>query len=168
MTLLTQERLSQTRKISKTFNSDRFNSFEKEARDVHLRLLLGDALYSDLISNSTDEKYVTLLNGEDYVNSQGDTVIFYGLLEYLSYAWLYINAVEGDDFQSNIGTVNFNQQNQFTQRPGGKSYTLKKYQDSMIIYKNNSIDYLNVKNNTYQLWEGNNKDSRGKFQFISI
>ena len=168
MTLLTQERLRQTRRISTTFNQDRFDSFEKEARNVHLRGVLGDALYTDLINNSTEEKYQKLLAGEDYTNQSGDTVIFYGALEYLAYAWLFINAVEGDDFQSNIGTVNFNQQNQFTQRPGGKSFTLKKYQDSMIIYKNNIIDYLNVNKNTYPQWEGNNKDQRGKFQFISI
>lgn len=167
MTLLTQERLRQTRAISRTFEQARFECFEKEARDVHLSGVLGNALYTDLISNSTDAKYITLLEGENFIKD-GKTIIFHGVLEYLSYAWLFINAIEGDDFQSNIGTVNFNQQNQFTQRPGGKSHTLKKYQDTMIIYKNNIIDYLNEKSNTYPLWEGNSKDDRSKFIFASI
>jgi hypothetical protein len=167
MTLLTLERIRQTRGISRTFESTRFDSFEKEARKTHLKQVIGASLYTDLINNPTDAKYVTLLNGEDYVKDK-KTIEFSGVLEYLAYAWLFINATEGDDFQSNIGTVNFNQQNQFTQRPGSKSRTFSKYQDAMIIYKNEIIDYLREKKSIYPLWEGNDKDKRGKYIFISI
>lgn len=167
MALFSKTDVEAIRKISSSFNQERFDTFAKEAEDVHLRMMLGDALYADLQANPTDAKYITLLDGEDYLND-GKTIKYFGLKTFLAYAWLYINAVEGDDFQSNIGTVNFNQQNQFTQRPAGKSYTLKKYQDTMVIYRNNAIDYLNEKASTYPLWEGNDKQKRGRFQFISM
>ena len=166
MPLLTIDKLIDIRRISTTFNQDRFDSFAKEADDVHLRLLLGDSLYLDLINNTTDAKYITLLNGEDYVKS-GETVRYFGLYPFLSYAWLFINSVEGSEFQSNIGTVQFNQQNQNTNRPPNKS-SGKKYQDSMIIYRNNIIDYLNCNKNTYTLWKGNDKENRGKFSLIHL
>lgn len=167
MILLTKEKVIEVRAISTTFNQTRFDSFAKEAQDVHLRQFLGDALYYDLITNPTSASNVLLLNGEAY-DLNGDTVQFFGLYTYLAYAWLFINAVEGDDFQSNIGTVNFNQQNQFTERPKGKSHTLKKYQDSIIIYRNNAIDYLNEKSDIYPLWRGNDKKKRGSYQIIHI
>ena len=165
MPLITKADVQGVRKISTTFDQNRFDTFAQAAQDHNLRIWLGDALYNDLEQNHTDAKYVTLLDGEQY-EKDGKTIKFYGLKKYLSYAWLFINAVEGDDFQSNIGTVNFNQEH--TSHPKTKSATRNLYQDTMIIYKNNAIDYLNEKSAIYTLWDGYGKDKRGKFDFMII
>lgn len=164
--LLKQADILAIRRISSTINADRFNSFAKEAEEVHLRMLLGDALYLDLISNIEDAKYVTLLAGENYKKPDGFWVKYFGLKIYLAYAWLFINTIEGDEFQANIGSINFNQQNAPLVK--GKSNASAKYQDSMIIYKNNIIDYLNENAETYPLWQSTNREPRGKYTFDII
>lgn len=164
MILLTQEEVRKVRRVSTTFDQERFEAFAREAQDTHLRMFLGDSLYLDLLNNSSSASYTTLLNGEDYTKD-GETVRFFGLYTFLSYAWLFINAVEGNEFQSNSGTVNFTDTANF-KIP--KSNSGKKYQDSMIIYRNNAIDYLNEKQSIYPLWKGNNKEKRGSFRMISL
>lgn len=156
--LFTIDDVKAVRRISTTFESERFAAFGQEAEEVHLRLFLGDALFLDLKNNPTDAKYATLLDGEDY-QLNGELVKFFGLKKFLAYAWLFINAVEGDDFQSNVGTIGFNQERLVY--PKSKSHTLKKYQDSMNIYRNNAVDYLNENSATYSLWMGNDKRKRG-------
>lgn len=165
MSLLVVNDVLSVRRISSTYNTDRFNSFAKEAEDVHLRGLLGHALYLDLITNPTKPDYVKLLNGEIY-KFNGQNIKFYGLRVYLAYAWLFINATEGDEFQTNSGTMNFNDSANFKKSPD--KVTLRKYQDTMIAYKNNAIDYLNTKSGTFPLWLGNNKTLQGSFVFKRV
>jgi hypothetical protein len=169
--LLTVAEVQKVRRISTTWATggqlERFNAFALEAQDVHLRQFLGDALYLDLITNPTEAANAKLLTGETYENAAGEDVKYFGLYTFLSYAWLFINAVEGDDFQANIGTVNFENAGR-TIQPKAKSYTLKKYQDSMTIYRNNAIDYLNEKASDFPLWKGNKKLKRGKYRIQAL
>lgn len=167
MALITLSDVRAVRKISQSFDPERFETFAQSAQDENLRVWLGDALYYDLVENYTDEKYQTLLNGENYVKD-GDTIKFFGLKKYLAYVWLSIFAIEGDEFQADIGTVNFNPNQPTHYMPKNKKVTGQKYQSSAIIYKNNCIDYLDVKKTTYPLWDGGLKDFRSKFKFRSI
>ena len=167
MTLITLNDVRSVRKISKSFDSERFEAFAISAQDENLRMWLGDALYLDLIDNSETLKYQTLLNGENYLKD-GEMIKFFGIKKYLAYIWLSIFAIEGDEFQADIGTVNFNQTQPTHNMPKSKKVTADKYQSSAIIYKNNTIDYLDVKKATYPLWEGGRKDSRSKMKFMSI
>ena len=166
MPWILQSDVKAIRRISDTFNADRFNSFAQAAQDENLRVWLGDSLYLDMDTNLTDAKYQTLLNGESYLKD-GKTIKFFGLKQYLCYSWLFINTVEGDDFQANVGTVNFGQTASM-QFPKSKSATMAKYSDSMSIYKNNAIDYLNEKSSTYPLWESTEKSKGSSFRFIRI
>lgn len=167
MTLLTISDVRAVRKISMSFDTDRFETFAQSAQDENLRIWLGDGLYYDLIENYTDEKYQTLLNGTNFLKD-GDTVKFFGLKKYLAYVWLSIFAIEGDEFQSDIGTVNFNPTQPTHYMPKNKKVTADKYQSSAIIYKNNCIDFLDVNKSTYPLWEGGRKDFRSKMKFRAI
>ncbi|GAG29152.1 unnamed protein product [marine sediment metagenome] len=153
------------RDVSQIYDTARFNTFAQSAQDEQLRVWLGDALYLDLVTSPSDAKYVTLLDGETYTKN-GKVIKFYGLKKYLSFVWLSINAIEGDDFQAEIGTINFNQPN--TSFPKSKSVTSKKYIADSIVYKNNAIDYLNEKKSTYTLWEGGASDNKTKFSIIEM
>jgi len=155
--------VSKIRKISTSFDPIRFDAFAMVAQDENLRLWLGDELHNDFITNIAEAKHQTLLNGEVYNGKK-----FYGLKQYLCYAWLFINAIEGDDFQSNVGTVNFGQQPNY-QHPKGKSLTIDKYSDSMNIYKENAIAYLNEKAAIYPLWQSTDLPKGGaSLRFIRI
>lgn len=46
---------------------------------VDIKGVLGNALYTDLIANRLETKYVTLLEGGTYVNDDGYTISFQGL-----------------------------------------------------------------------------------------
>lgn len=50
--------------------------------------LLGNALYTDMLSNRTEQKYLDLLSGKDYTNSSGYTVRFFGIKPCLVW-WAY-------------------------------------------------------------------------------
>lgn len=57
----------------------------REAQDIDIRPTLGDALYYDMLTNVSQQKYVDLLGGIDYTDSANNTVSFRGLKAALSY-----------------------------------------------------------------------------------
>ncbi|WP_207426000.1 hypothetical protein [Pedobacter sp. SYSU D00535] len=56
----------------------KINMHIEHAQQFDLKPLLGDVLYYDLLKNSTEEKYVTLLDGQEY-EVNGVPVLFKGL-----------------------------------------------------------------------------------------
>lgn len=46
---------------------------------VDVKVALGNALYTDLVANKLDPKYVALLEGGTYVNDDGYTISYQGL-----------------------------------------------------------------------------------------
>ena len=73
--------------------------------------LLGDDLYAKLIANldatnePTTEPYITLVNGGNYLGSDGKTIIFDGLKRMLTY-FVYNSFVkENFDFATHFGTA---------------------------------------------------------------
>ena len=167
MALITIADVQTVRRIDKTFNSERFDTFAQSAQDEFLRVWLGEALYLDLITNPTSAENAKLLDGENYVKN-GDTIKFFGLKKYLAFIWLAIFADEGDEFQANIGTVNFNPSNPTHHMPKTKKVTGENYRSKAILYKNNAIDYLNENFANYPLWDGGCKDNRNKGRWIPI
>jgi len=57
----------------------------REAQDLDIAVQLGKPLYYDLMNNSTDDKYVELLDGKEYTDSEENTVFFKGLKAALCY-----------------------------------------------------------------------------------
>jgi hypothetical protein len=68
--------------------SAKVDTIVMEAQEFDLSPLLGDALYYDLLKHKTDANYVKLLSGEEYVDSNNNTIKFPGLKMALKY-WAY-------------------------------------------------------------------------------
>lgn len=84
--LIQLEDIENVSPISKSINSEhRVEPFILEAQRFDLFDLLGKDLFYDFFANLTDAKYVELLNGKTYVNSDGITIEYSGLKNFLSY-----------------------------------------------------------------------------------
>lgn len=85
--LITKTDILNYRDISKSVRDDKINPYIKDAERLDLRPLLGELLYRDLVENATDQKYLDLLDENNY-SYQGDNYSHGGLKEILSlYAW---------------------------------------------------------------------------------
>lgn len=101
--------LADVRNVRKdvSVNIDDFDQYAVEAQRNYLSKLLGDKLYSALITSPTDVRFTTLLDGEIYQDG-GRDVIFRGLKVYLCYVWLYLYSVGSNSSLTPIGARIFN------------------------------------------------------------
>lgn len=79
-------------------SDERLSTAILHAQRQGLEDLLGPALYRDLVVNSDTANNVALLSGTDYVNNEGNTVMFYGLKPCLIF-WSYIEFLQSVNSQ---------------------------------------------------------------------
>lgn len=90
------------------YSSDDIQTYIDKYENFYLRIILGDKLYTDFVADLTSNvpnhpKYLALLNGATYTNSDGKFVIYDGLIESVKYfIWTeyvrrsnYINTIAG-------------------------------------------------------------------------
>jgi hypothetical protein len=152
--LITIAEVQAYRRISATFNQDRFNSFVMEAQRTNLRGLLGDSLYYAFMADSRASGiYAELLNGKSYVVN-AETIQYYGLKPALIYWWLAIATREGDLFQTNVGAVQFvNNPQQSFDTAKEKERIATNYMQTAQGYANDIIKFLNANSSSYPLWK---------------
>ena len=102
--VFTIDDVREVRKVS--VNIEDFDQFAVEAQRNYLSKLLGDALYTAMVSNPTEARFVELLDGTIY-NDGGRDKIFRGCKLYLSYVWLYLYHVGSATKQTPIGAMIF-------------------------------------------------------------
>jgi hypothetical protein len=83
--LITDIDLKKIIQVSEHTEEDKINTAIKEAERFDLKDLLGEELFWDLINNTTQQKYIDLLDGKSYTNKEGNTVQFEGVKIVISY-----------------------------------------------------------------------------------
>jgi len=106
--IFTLEDVRTVRKVS--VNIDDFDMYAVEVQRNYLTKLLGDKLYTALISDLTlgvpqTPKYVDLVDGKIYTD--GEDVIFRGVKLYCAYLWLYLYMSQSGVEHTPIGTMLF-------------------------------------------------------------
>ena len=116
-----------------------------EAQDFDVKVVLGDALFFDLMANQTAAKYIDLLNGIVYTpTGETNPIRFAGLKEVLKY-YVYARLLVTDGTKStNSGFVQKTLENserisgaRLTQMIAQKRSGAKVYEDEMVAFLNN-------------------------------
>jgi len=165
--LITLADVRKYRDVDSQFSSVRFSAFLKEVQDIDLQEFLGSTLWYHFFTNITDEKYQNLLNGEEYVDGT-DTLYFDGLKPFLVWAWLVILPLENNVHHTQSGMVDYMHSN--TRMPSSSAINQAKevYKKNMIAEQNKIINYLNVKNDIYTLWNSKCKENGSSLNFDII
>ncbi len=174
--ILTSSDVDFYRKISAQYNSDKFNAFAFDCQQVYLRELLGDALYYELYNDldvygvPQNSPYTELVDGETFSDGT-DTIIYFGLKPFLAYHWLKKALIHGDQFFADYGNISFSdnpQDHMQKQNASEKRLIISDFDTAIISYRNNIVEYLNEKSNTFDKWEGKREDlNKGSFTFFT-
>ena len=150
--LITLDDIREVRKIAANYDQDKTDNFIQLAQTQHLRPLIGAGLYYDLLQNITAPNYVKLINGDTYTDRNGDTVQYYGLKPYLAYFWLAVYTREGNSQQTEIGTIEFVNDN-VTRESVNRRDLEKSYQTTGNSLGNEILEYLEAKKQDFPLYK---------------
>lgn len=140
------------RQISKQINTDSFDGHVRSVQQNELRNLLGKSLYLDFMTNLTDAKYLTLLNGGNYVLN-GKTIKFYGLKPFIIFNFFASYLTDSTLKMADVGNVTL-QGNFFNvATPSEVSKARQEFMQNVQMYENDVVEFLNANRSTYDLWE---------------
>jgi hypothetical protein len=133
------------------------------SQNVDVQPALGGALFTDLLTNRTDEKYRTLLEGGTYQNTNGNTVRFQGLkaaIACFTYAryLMWKNAVD-----TPFGVVS--KKSEYSELADTKLITsiASEKRSEAMHYLRESIEFIKENENEYPLfWESCNRQQPDK------
>lgn len=84
-----------------SIDNERLSTCIDEAQNIDLKSEMGAAFFSALIANRAEEAYALLLDGETYVNSRDESIIFPGLKMALIYWTMsHFELVQQDTYTS--------------------------------------------------------------------
>lgn len=142
--------------IPQATDTERVNKSIRDAQQFDLRPALGDAMYYDLVSkiddSGYDAKYDLLMGGEEYRDSQGNTIIFSGLRMALKY-WAYARYLSAQ--QINVTTHGIRiKENDFSQNADAKSVgsEITLARNGAAAYFEEAKKYLDKKADDFPLW----------------
>lgn len=168
MALLTLSDIQAYRAISGNINaSERLLPYVDEAQQVDLEPFLGEAFYYDLISHTTQQKYVDLMNGKVYTYGN-NSVKFAGLKPLLAY-WSYARFIEGQ--QLNATSFGFVTKKTEYSEPVTQKTIDKVAANARQVaakYQSGAIMYLDSNTNLYPLWRLNSNLSTSPHQSTII
>jgi len=152
------------RQIDSKFNQVRFDTFCQEIQRKNLRGLLGDALYYAFMSDTRAAGiYKELLDGKQYQESS-NSIQYYGLKPILCYWWLAIAARESELFHSNVGAIQFvNNQQQNFETAKEKERIATGYMETAQTYANDCIKFLSANAASYPLWIASSEVNQTNF-----
>lgn len=118
------------------------------------------------LSYSVENKYINLLNGCIYQNSENQNIKFNGLRDFLSWNFLSSYISDGNLKQSDVGNINvigdmFSGASS-TQLMEAKS----EYMQNSTREQNKITDFLNANSEIIKLWNSTNKDKITSMDFI--
>jgi len=110
-----------------------------------------------------DNEYTLLLNGTSYVNSEGNTVKYNGLRNFLAWHLLVGFITDGDNKQSDVGNISLIGDNFAKTSNANKSQIKAAYLQNSVKESNNISNYLNTKSSTFPLWSVKGEENVNKF-----
>ncbi len=169
--LLTADELRAFRPLSATLDATaRLEPYLREAQHVDLRPILGEALYADLIANSADAKYVTLLDGETYTNPAGNSQRFEGIKPLLAYyAYARFVAFQGVHVTPH-GVVRRSGDHSEPVADGTRQRLETQARAMATAYLEGLRDFLDANPTDYPLWSScqTSKNPKGSIQINAI
>lgn len=161
--------------IPNAADSERVNAAIRKAQDLDLRPVLGHALYYELISQydpdvsgGPDEIYQTLMEGEEYVNSNNETILFPGLRMALKY-WAsarFLNRQQATVTTHSVVTKK--EANSEPVDPDVVGMLVREARSAAVSYWNDAKAYLDTKKDVYTLWKYNSNVPRAGFRIHSV
>jgi hypothetical protein len=149
--LLTISDIRKYRQLSANFNVDRLNAYITDLSENFLRPHLGKVLHAEFIAGIAQatpaQKWVDLLNGVSYVNSENETVLFYGVKPFLVFHFLAIFTREADSHLTEVGTVNISGENY--RIASDKREMEANFKNRAMVYGNEINDFLEAKKADY-------------------
>jgi hypothetical protein len=162
--LISKQNLVDDKLIPSTADEGKVDLAIKDAQEFDLRPVLGDALYYDLVKNTTSANNQKLLQGEEYVNSAGETILFPGLKASLKYYAMARYIVTLKRHMTSHGIVE--KTTPYSINSGNKDISLDadSKRSGAAAYWEDAVKYLNTKKANYPLWKCTNKTARGKIK----
>lgn len=166
--LINIEDVREYRDIDPNYNEERFNAFLRDIQRRNLRDFLGSSLYLDMMNNIAESKYTDLVEGKEYTY-ESETIEYLGLKPILVYLWLAKVAREGEQYITNYGPVNFdnNTQEMFKQS-ANKERIANDYMATSQYYMNEAIRFLDTYYTTYPLWKRRIEKKGTQFTMFKI
>lgn len=165
--LITRSDIAVFTQISDTVYDSVLNQHINLAQFVDVQKLMGVDFYNDLIRNSTDANYISLLDGGDYTY-QGITYTNEGLksviVHYTYGRYLLLGSQTDTPFGYVEKLTNDSQPVDITQ----KKTTSKMYQTTAFNYWENVKLFLDRNADDYPLWKNSCVTQRGTFRVSKI
>lgn len=149
------------------FNTGTLNQHISDAQFIDIQKLLGVDFYNDLIRNSTDAKYQTLLNGGEYTY-QSNTYTNVGLKSVIVFYAYSRYILAGSQTDTPFGYVQKTNQNSQEVPQAQKRDISKQNQQTAYNYWENVQAFLNRNESNYSLWENNCIVKKGTFRISKI
>lgn len=149
--LLTIDDIRKYRKLAKNFDEGRLNGYIADLSENFLRPLLNKVLHAEFIAGiaatTPAQKWLDLLNGVSYVDSNNETVQFYGVKPFLVFHFLAIFTREADSHLTEVGTVNISDTNY--RISSDKREMEANFKNRAMVYANEINDFLEAKKDVY-------------------
>lgn len=163
--LINKTEIAKHRTISKTVRDDKIDPFIEDAELLDLKPLLGNALYFDLVKNSTDQKYVDLLDAKEFAVND-ITHKHLGLKKVIS---IFANAryvLFGSNTDTPFGLVQKGHQDSVPVSGTTKRDIYTKDRQTAAQYFSDIALFLDNNKDTYPLWKAG--CSSGRFNRLRI
>lgn len=141
------------RQLTSNIDMNKLNPYIIEAQNFDLRPVLGEAFFYDIIVNPTTIPHNTLINGNDYQNSDDKTVHFEGLKAALCY-FAYARYIEsGGTHSTSYGLVS--KTNDYSQPTPDKTIArmVTQARSSAKGYLDDVLKFLSLNADDYPLWK---------------
>jgi hypothetical protein len=162
--LISKQDLVNDKLIPSTADEGRVDLSIRDAQEFDLRPVLGDALYYDLVKNTTSTNNQKLLLGEEYVNASGETILFPGLKMAHKYYATARFIITHKRHVTSHGIVE--KTTPYSINSGNKDISTDSdsKRSGAQAYWDDVVKYLNTKKANYPLWKCTNKPARGSIK----
>lgn len=166
--LITRADIATYRQISDTVYDDVLNMHINDAQFVDVQKLMGTDFYNDMIRNSTDANYVTLLDGGDYTyqdvtyTNQGlkAVIVFYTDARY---------KLLGSNIDTPFSFVTKTSEDSIPVSYSERKTVSKASEQTAYMYWENVRDFLDRNSDDYPLWKnGCGQAKTGNFRISKI
>lgn len=158
--------------ISITMKEERqLHPYIQQAQNLDIKEVIGNAFWTDLVTNRNEEKYQTLLAGGTYLNNSQETVSFMGLTAAIA-AYSFARYVIGKNHQDTpFGFMT--KDNQYGTPSDSKALSMLsgQHRSAGQQYLKECLEFLCVKNTDYPLFkkaDANKSKSKGVIRMTGV
>lgn len=150
-------RLNWAKEKKVSTNKTNFEKLQEEIENNELMKLLGSAFLYDIQQNPTDQKYIDLLDGKEFIDCDGNPNRFRGIkyqLAYYNYAQYLSESTYQDTY---TGLIEKNRNETQTASAGVMKNQQKRWREIGLNDFELMKEFLNENYETYPLWNCTNK-----------